>query len=1269
MKNYRLFILTMLFSLLNFYTNAQCNVTITPSATTVPCGGGTVTLTANGSGNATPVLDNDFDGGNAGAGWNVSPSGQFDNPCDPSVDGGTYMWMGNTTAAPRTLETVGLDVSCGGDICFYLDFSTQGDASPCEGPDLSTEGVYFEFSVDGGTTWNTIDYFEPNTSGCINSSNSGSGCDGNYTAWAQYCYTIPAGAETANTVFQWYQSGSSGSGNDHWGIDNVTINANGCGSPYYDWDNIPGTTAPTGDPATQTVNVISDTTFTVYYTDGAGFSCSETVSITVLGMGTPTVSTTSETCSGDNDGTATVTANGGSPNYTFTITSGPSLPAAQITSSTATFSGLSPGSYTVEVSDNGGCVVTNTFTIAAGPNCCTLTATSSSSNTQCNSANAPCDGSASVTASGGLGTITYQWYDGAGNAIAGETNPTINGLCAGTYSVDVTDQTPCTVTETVTITEPSAISFTSITVDATCGAPNGEINLSGTGGTGGLQYSVDGINFQTAGAFTNLASGTYTCYVQDVNGCQYSADVIVNSTGSVVLDSIVTTDLTCNASNDGTILVYTTGGVAPVNYSINGGAQQTSNSFTSLSGGNYNVEIIDGSGCVSSQTVLINEPAALSYSTSVINLTCFQSNDGSIEFLNSIGGDGNYQYSIDGGTSYQTSPSFTNLPSGTYNLQLIDGNSCLLSTTEIITEPTALSWVISTTDPSCYGSSDGWINVIPNGGTHLSGYTYNWTPSTIAASNSPIAQNLPSGNYQLNVVDDNGCQLDTSLLLNDPAQIVIDNVTITDELCQGDCQGEIVVSSSLAATFEISGPSGTFNNTTGSFSNLCSGNYTVTVYDANNCSNTQPEVVGSQSPINISISNDTTICVGGAAIVSASANGGVGALSYTWDNSLPTTASNVVSPNQSTVYSVFATDANGCVSSPASVLVSLHPSLSVLAFSDQAICPGEAASISAIGSGGNGGPYNYIWNQGVGVGATHTVSPSYTTTYTVSVTDGCETPSESADVTITVNSVPNPDFTVDTTDLCSPGEFTFTEVNTNANYSCLWEFGNGYISIDCGTVSYEYQQPGCYDVSLTVTSDSGCVNSITYPQLVCVHEYPEPGFEFGPQPTSFVSPEITFVNTSSSNSVSYYWTFGSQGVLGDTTSENPVFGFPNQGPGTYEVCLVATTQYNCADSVCQDVVIDDEFLIYVPNAFTPDGDGINDVFLPKLQGYDPLNYNLQIFDRWGELIFESQHQEMGWDGTYRNELCKTDVYVWQIKVKDAVSGKINNYKGHVSLLK
>ena len=116
-------------------THSQCNVTISSTAPAVLCSPGNINISANGTGAVTAVLDNDFDAGNAGVGWNVSPAGQFNNPCDPSIDGGTYMWMGNTTAAPRTLETVPLDVDCGGQICFYFDMATQGDLSPCEGPD------------------------------------------------------------------------------------------------------------------------------------------------------------------------------------------------------------------------------------------------------------------------------------------------------------------------------------------------------------------------------------------------------------------------------------------------------------------------------------------------------------------------------------------------------------------------------------------------------------------------------------------------------------------------------------------------------------------------------------------------------------------------------------------------------------------------------------------------------------------------------------------------------------------------------------------------------------------------------------------------------------------------------------------------------------------------------------------------------------------------------------------------------------------------------
>ena len=245
------------------WNQAQCNLTLTASQTTVPCFGGQVTLTGNGSAQTVSLLNTTFDNGSVGPGWSVSPAGQFNNPCGGSFDGSTHMWMGSTTAAPRTMQTASFDVSCGGQVCFYLKFAVQGNSSPCEGPDLSSEGVYFEYSANGGA-WQLINYFTPNV---------GSGA---FTSWAQYCYNIPAAAQTSNTRFRWYQGGSSGSGYDHWGIDNVTVNAINCNTFYYDWAHINGT----GDEgASTTVNVTSNSTYTLTYTDGQGNGCSQNITI------------------------------------------------------------------------------------------------------------------------------------------------------------------------------------------------------------------------------------------------------------------------------------------------------------------------------------------------------------------------------------------------------------------------------------------------------------------------------------------------------------------------------------------------------------------------------------------------------------------------------------------------------------------------------------------------------------------------------------------------------------------------------------------------------------------------------------------------------------------------------------------------------------------------------------------------------------------------------------------------------------------------------
>ncbi|MBT6746952.1 MAG: hypothetical protein HOB26_10380, partial [Flavobacteriales bacterium] len=264
------------------------------------CNGGDVDLFADGQGTFNYILNNDFDNGTAGTGWNTNITADYSNPCDASIDGGTYMWMGNNAPHPRTIETVPLDLQCGGEICFFLDFATQGNATPCEGIDYLDEGIYFEYSTDNGATWTTIEYFGPN--GVGNTTQSG-GTNPQMTAWNEYCYTVPPGAETAASLFHWSQTGSSGLNNDHWGIDNVTIAAALDCTPYvYDWDFIAGSP----DSENQTTTVTQTTTFNVTYTNG-NESCSTDVPVVVPDAITVTAAVDQdESCTGACNGQASV---------------------------------------------------------------------------------------------------------------------------------------------------------------------------------------------------------------------------------------------------------------------------------------------------------------------------------------------------------------------------------------------------------------------------------------------------------------------------------------------------------------------------------------------------------------------------------------------------------------------------------------------------------------------------------------------------------------------------------------------------------------------------------------------------------------------------------------------------------------------------------------------------------------------------------------------------------------------------------------------------
>lgn len=616
----------------------------------------------------------------------------------------------------------------------------------------------------------------------------------------------------------------------------------------------------------------------------------------------------------------------------------------------------------------------------------------------------------------------------------------------------------------------------------------------------------------------------------------------------------------------------------------------------------------------------------------------------------------------DGSTSTSQNPTHTYAAGGTYTVTLTVSTpaGCTNSTTANVTQAPQLTLPTSFVDETC-GQCDGVAIVAPQGGT--SPYSYNWNG---AGPNAPSINNLCSGNYPVTVTDNMGCTQTASVTVGNGGGLSITSITSTPEQCQGDCSGTITITAPGATQFSIDG--GTTFTASGNFANVCFGNYNVAVTNASGCSATGTVSVTAPNPMTLTATGDTLICIGGTAVISASVIGGTAPVTLIWDQGLPNGSPQSVSPSANTTYSVFAQDANGCTTTPQTVDVTINPPLNVIASNDVSICPGQSASISANASGGNGGPYTYVWTDGNGNtlnGQNQTVSPSANTTYTVTATDNCGTPSASDQVVVTINPVPVVTFVADQLSGCVPLAVNFTNTTdpllTN---NCSWDFGDGSTSNNCVS-SHVFTQTGCFDISLTVTSPDGCVGSLTVPSMICVYPYPVADFNFGPQPANILDPEIDFVDASSGAST-YLWDFAG---LGSSTLANPTFVFPEDEPGSYNVCLHVENQYGCADDICKIVVIDDYFTIYVPNVFTPDGDGHNDFFFPVIDGYLTGSYQLYIFNRWGEIVFSSTDPSVSWDGYNKGQMSKEDVYVWKIIVKDATEKKKRTFVGHVSLLK
>lgn len=868
----------------------------------------------------------------------------------------------------------------------------------------------------------------------------------------------------------------------------------------------------------------------------------------------------------------------------------------------------------------------------------------------------------------------WAFISGPGNAVFSDINSLSSDVtvdAVGVYSFEIISLNAfnCEARDTVNISF-SDPSFTNTVVDDECSAAIGSITVDAVANSfGTILYSNDnGANYQASNIFNNLSGNDYDVIVIDDLLCTDTTIVTVNNTGTLTVNDTTLVNPLCYSFTDGEISIDATTTTPPLSYQIDGAAPQASNIFANLGDGSYEIVVIDGNLCTDTLIIDLVQPDSIMFDTVTVSPLCFGDCDGEINLSNITGGNNTYSYSIDNGATFQGSPNFINVCQGNYDVITEDGNGCQSNMVVTVFEPTALTLNVNIDSTTCNNVDDGIVTATVAGGTPT--YSYNW--NGLALNNQFQATDVPAGVYDLVITDDNGCTIDTiGYEVGEPTPVNTGVISTTSTLCFGDQNGSIQVTGAVGVgnlSYSIDGINFQAGNT---FTSLNSGTYTVHIQDANGCVNTISTIVDSPNPVTAEAqSTAISLCIGEPFTLLGVGGGGTGVLSYSWNAGLGAGQNQTVTASVSGAYEVTVVDENGCTATDL-IQIEVLPSIDVTAFSDVTICPGQTASISAFATGGdgNGNPLNYTfnWNNGV-VGMNQDVTPAVTTTYSVYATDGCTSISDTAYVTITVATPPVVDFSLANNNGCTPITVSFIDNSPVSGVSCVWNFGDGFVSTDCGNATHTYTTPGVYDVSYTITDVNGCATTLLFNDSVAAYDIPIADFSFTPETGSLINSEITYSNESF-GSDNYIWLFGDAVIPTMSNEENPIIQYPNSNGGVYNTCLIATNDEGCSDTICKELEISDEFLLYVPNTFTPDGDGINDFFGPSLLGVSPEGYEFLIFNRWGQLIFESNSLNDTWDGTYQGADAPIDTYVWKIKIDQTAESNFEKLTGHVNLIR
>ncbi len=506
----------------------------------------------------------------------------------------------------------------------------------------------------------------------------------------------------------------------------------------------------------------------------------------------------------------------------------------------------------------------------------------------------------------------------------------------------------------------------------------------------------------------------------------------------------------------------------------------------------------------------------------------------------------------------------------------------------------------------------------------------------------------------------------------DTVQVIVSDLSISassvSPSCQGLSDGQIHIDSPDAN--EYSFDNGTTWQVDSFDLTLPAGTYDVCARTPLGCQKCTQVTVVDPAPVTISVSNDVTICQNGTGNLSATATGGT-SYDFHWNFTTDLGSNQTVTPLATAYYTVYAENQNGCVSTLDSIQISVLPPISGTISPFDTVCPTYSTDIFATANGGIGQPYTFTWSTGdtyTGV-PNHqiNVTPAQTTTYTVTITDGCESTPLVLTTDVRVAPLPVPTYLVTNPIQCEPAEFEI--INTTdptMSEFIYWEVdGLPYINQD--TILSQELMAGNYDIFMMVTSYEGCVDSVLYTGALHVDPLPEALFHFSPDPVTMFNTDVTFLNYSY-NGDTYQWFFPG-GTPAASTQEDVNVRYPDGVIDSYEVTLITTSALGCSDTLVKTVVVNPEVILYAPNTFTPDGDEFNQSWHIHIEGVDIYNFELFIFNRWGEVIWESHDPSVGWDGTYKGKKLEQGTYTWIIRVNDILNDDKHTFTGYVNILR